>query len=106
QILVPDLGGHMQFAARDAACGDRSADLLLIGVHLGGVEVAIAERQRALDRCAANIALHAESAEAEPRHADALGVEIIHGNSLKPLRRHAHGEAEKRALLWDRFEDG
>ena len=77
----------MQLAARNAARCDRSTNLLLIGVHLRGVEMAIAERQRTLDCGAADIALHAEGAEAEPRHADALGVESVHENSLDAVMR-------------------
>jgi hypothetical protein len=100
EIFVPDLCRHMQLVARDAACGNRSADLLLIGVHLRGVEMAIAERKRALDRGAAGIALHAEGAEAEPRHSDALGFESVHGNSLKLLHRHAQDEATRVVMGW------
>ncbi len=72
QILVPDLCGDVQLAARHLGSADGRTDRLLVGVHLGGVDVAIAERQRAVDRRTAFIALHAEGAEAELGHADAL----------------------------------
>ena len=81
EIFVPDLGGDVQILARDAGRRDRGADGLLVGVHFGGVDMAIAERQRAFDRRAADVALHAKGAEPEPRQADALGLQIFHGNS-------------------------
>ena len=83
EVFVPDLGGDMQILARDAGGRDRGADRLLIGVHFRGVDVAIAERERAFDRGAADIALHAEGAESEPGQADALGLQLVHRCSLK-----------------------
>ena len=81
QIFVPDLGGDVQILARDAGSGDGGADGFLIGVHFRGVDVAIAETERAFDRRAADIALHAKRAEPEPRQADALGFERFHDGS-------------------------
>ncbi|MGY3280007.1 hypothetical protein ACVJ5M_007604 [Bradyrhizobium sp. S3.7.6] len=78
EILVPDLGRDMQLAARQPGRGERGTDRFFVGVHLGGVDVAIADRQCALDRRAAGIALHAESAKAELGHADALCLQMIH----------------------------
>jgi hypothetical protein len=71
----------MQIAARDARRGDRRADGLFVAVHLRGVDMPVAERERALDRRPAGIALHAKGAEPEPRQADALGLQIFHGGS-------------------------
>ena len=81
QIFVPDLGGDMQVLARDAGGCDRGADGLLIAIHLGGVEMPVAQRQRALDRRAAGIALHAKGAEAELGQADTLGLQVFHDGS-------------------------
>ena len=69
----------MQIAARDPGCRNRGADRLLIAIHLGGVDVPVAERKRAFDRRAAGLALHAEGAEPKARQADALGLQIFHG---------------------------
>ena len=89
QIFVPDLGGDMQILAGDAGGGDRGANGLLVAVHLGGVEMPVAQRQRALDRRAAGIALHAKGAEPEPGQADALGLQMFHDDSgrTRPRRR-------------------
>ena len=50
EVLVPDLGRDVQILARHTGGGDRGADRVLVGVHLRGVDVAIAERKRAFDR--------------------------------------------------------
>ena len=81
QILVPDLCGDVQIVAGDARGRERGADRLLVAVHFGGVDMAVAEPQRAFDRGAAGIALHAEGAEPEPGQADALGLQIFHDGS-------------------------
>ena len=86
EILVPDLGGDVELAAGDGGSRDRGSDRLLIAVHFGGVDMAIAERQRALDRRAAGVALHAEGAEPEPRQADALGLQMVHDSSSRCTR--------------------
>lgn len=79
EVLVPDFCRDVQFATRQAGGGKGGADRLFVGVHLGGIDVAIADRERALDSGAAGIALHAEGAEAEFGHADALCLQMIHG---------------------------
>jgi hypothetical protein len=43
----------------------------------------VAETERAFDRRAAGIALHAKGAEPKPRQADALGLQMFHDDSLK-----------------------
>src|SRR3954454_3426686 len=83
KVFVPDFCGDMQILARDVGGGNRGADRLLIAIHFRGVDMAIAQRQRALDRGAAGIALHAEGAEPESRQADALGLQMIHEFPLK-----------------------
>ena len=68
----------MQVAARQCGRRERRADRLFIGVHLRGVDMAIADRQRGLDGRAAGIALQAEGSEAELGHVDALRFQIVH----------------------------
>ena len=65
-------------ATRDAGTGDGGPDGLLVAVHFSGVDMPVAERQRAFDRRAAGITLHAKGAEPEPRQADALGLQMFH----------------------------
>ena len=81
EIFVPDLGGDVQILPRDAGGCDRSSNGFFVAVHFSGVDMAIAERQRAFDRRAAGIALQAKGAEPEPRQADALGLQIFHDGS-------------------------
>jgi hypothetical protein len=81
QILVPDLCGDVQIGAGHFRGRQGRADRLLIGVHFSGVEVAVAQIKRALDRRAAGIALHAEGAEPELGQADALSFDSFHGDS-------------------------
>ncbi len=83
QVLVPDFGGDMQVLAGNTGGGNRGTDGLLIAIHLGGVEMPVAQRQPALDRRAAGIALHAKGAEPELRQADTLGLQMFHDGSRK-----------------------
>jgi len=83
EVLVPDFCGHVKVIARDGGGRDRSTDRLLIVVHFGGVDMAIAERQRTLDRRATGVTPQAEGAEPEPRQADALGLQMVHERSSK-----------------------
>ena len=69
----------MQILAGDAGRGDRGADRVLVAVHFRGVDMPVAETERAFDRRAAGIALQAKGAEPEPRQADALGLQMFHG---------------------------
>ena len=78
QVLVPDFCRDMKIAARDAGGRDGRADRLLVAVHFRGVDVPVAEPERALHRRAAGIALHAKGAETELGHADALCLQIVH----------------------------
>src|SRR5882757_8222469 len=75
---MPDLGGDEELAARDVRGGNRSADGILVFVHGGRVEMAIAERERAFDDRLAAAARHAERAKAEARDADAASDDRIH----------------------------
>src|SRR5262249_36312507 len=86
EVLMPDFCGDMQFAPRKAGGGNGRADGVLIAVHFRGVDVPVAQGQCALDRRAAGLALHAKSAEPEPRQADALCVKAFHENSPKERR--------------------
>ena len=85
----------MQFAARHAGTGERRADRFLVAVHLGGVDMAVAERQRALHRGTAGIALQPEGAEPEFRHGDALGLDGFHGCSKRRCDRGRRPEIAK-----------
>ena len=49
-LRVPELGGDEDLLARDPGGGDRGADAGLVAVGGGGVDVAVAGRQRLLDR--------------------------------------------------------
>ena len=53
QVVPPDLGGDVDIAALHAGGGQRRAHRVLVAVHLRGVDVAIAARQRPLHRIGA-----------------------------------------------------
>src|ERR1700730_1213148 len=78
EVFVPDLCRDMQLLAREARCRNGGTDGLLVAVHFRGVDMAVAKAERTFDRRATNIALHAKSAEPEPRQADALGLQMFH----------------------------
>src|SRR6185437_2426482 len=82
EVFIPDLGGDVEVLARDARGGDRLTDSVLVAVHFRGVDVPVAETERALDRRTADVALHAVGPEPEARQADALGLQIVHDGSL------------------------
>ncbi len=65
EVGGPDLGGHEQLFARDAALGDGLADLRFVLVDLRSVDVAIAEFEAHLHRVDDLLILEAEGAEAE-----------------------------------------
>src|SRR5258708_13414824 len=73
----------MQVLAGGLWSCDRLTYGLRVAVHLGGVDMPVAEPQRALDRGAAGIALHAKGAEPELGQADALGLQMFHLILLK-----------------------
>ncbi len=91
QIFVPHLGGDMQIPTGNARSLDAGTHFGLIAIHFGGVDVAIAEPDGACHAGDATLARELESAEAELRHANALGVQIVHVNSSmwrnRPRRR-------------------
>src|SRR6185312_10820150 len=100
EILVPDLCRDVQFAPLHARGGNRRADRVFIGIHFRSVDMAVAERKRALDCRAADIALHAIGAEPEPRQADALGLQGLHGSLLDVPHRLARTKPQKRIVVW------
>jgi hypothetical protein len=64
--------------------------------------MAIAQRERAFDRGAADIALHAIGAEPEPRQPNALDLKSFHAYSLKsaPPCGLLPTASENALLLW------
>jgi hypothetical protein len=70
--VVAQLAGHEDLAAVQAGPPDRLADLLLVAVPLGRVDVPVAGLQRGADRGLGVLRLDQEDAEAELR--DLLAV--------------------------------
>jgi hypothetical protein len=81
EVFVPDFGGDVQILACDARCCDGGADGVFVAIHFRGVDVPIAETQRAFARRAAGLALHAKGAEPKRRQADAVGLQMFHDDS-------------------------
>jgi len=71
----------VQILAGDAGSGDGGTNAIFVAIHFRGVDVAIAEAERAFDRGATDVVLHAKGAEPKPRQADALGLQIFHDDS-------------------------
>jgi hypothetical protein len=81
-VARPHLGRQEDVVARHARAPEPCADLRLVEVALRGVEVAVAERQRALDRLDARLTAQLPGPEAEDRDAAAVVVDALHGDSL------------------------
>jgi hypothetical protein len=82
-LLDPELGGHEQFAALDAATGDSSADGFLVLVGGGSVERAVAGGKCVRHRLLGLLGGDLVDAEAEDRHLHA----VVQGH-LGDLARH------------------
>jgi hypothetical protein len=65
---VVELARDVDVRAVDAGAGDAVADARLVAVHLGGVDVAVADGERALDRLWRLLRRDLEDAEAELRN--------------------------------------
>jgi hypothetical protein len=79
-VLDPQLGGDEQLVPRDAAGGDGPADGLLVVVGLGGVEVAVADREGVADRLLGLVGRDLEDPEPQDRHLHA----IVEGHEAHP----------------------
>ena len=94
---VPELGGDEDLVAGDARGGDRRPDALLVAVGGGGVDVAVAGRERFLDHLLGLLGRDLEDAEPELGDLDAV-VQRQGGNRstvMRPLgvrRREPEGE--------------
>jgi len=82
QMGLPDLGGDEDLVALDARCAQAVAHLALVVVHLGGVDMAIAEPQRLLDHARAGAPAHLPGPEPDRRYLGALGLDEDHGGFL------------------------
>jgi hypothetical protein len=91
-VLDPELGGHEQLVAGNAAGGDRAADGLLVAVGGGGVQRAVAGGQRVADDLLGLLGGDLVDAEAEDGHLHAV-VECESGD----LVRHPIHDAPARA---------
>ena len=71
-VADPELGRDEHLGAVDAGAADRLADLALVAVGGGGVDQAVAGRDRGLDGADRLLRRALEDAEAEHRHLDAV----------------------------------
>src|SRR6516165_8761997 len=92
---LPHLGGDEHVAAPEARGAQRLADLALVVVHLGGVDVAVAEAERLLDRARAGAPAQVPGAEPDRGNLRTVRLDVHHGAILPvttapsavPLRR-------------------
>src|SRR5258705_6669559 len=99
KLVMADLGGDKELVAVHAGPRDGRADGGLVVVHRSGVDMSVAERDRALDDRLGTGSRHPEGAEAEARNRDTLCRDRFHdvflcevsyrrGAAIKsPLRR-------------------
>src|SRR6185295_4968017 len=74
----PDLGGDEDLAALHAGGAQPLPDLAFVVVHLGGVDMAIAQPQRLLDHARAGLAAQVPGAETDERNLCAVGLDGLH----------------------------
>ena len=68
EMTGPDFGGDEHVAALDAGRAQTFTDFALVVIHLGGVDVPVAEPQRLLDDARAGAAAQFPGAEADQRN--------------------------------------
>src|SRR5258708_18595207 len=78
KLVMPDLGGDKELVAVHAGRRDGRADGGLVVVHRSGVDMSVAERDRALDDRLGTGSRHPEGAEAEARNRDTLCRDRFH----------------------------
>lgn len=79
RVARRQLGGDEHLGPVQAAVGDGAADLFLVPVHGGGIDVPVADLQGVPDGLVGNLALHLPGAKADHRHRDAA-AQVHHGN--------------------------
>jgi len=87
---VVQLAGHEDLVAGQAGGADRLADALLVAVHLGGVEVPVADVQRLGHRLQGVLRRHLEDAEPELRDGRAV-IQGQGGNRVCHTSRNGRG---------------
>ena len=87
-VLVPQLGGHEDLLARDAAAGDGPAHALLVAVDHGGVDVPVAGRQGLAHHVLGDVGVDLPDAVAELRD----GAAVVQGQG--------RGEGHRCCLSW------
>ena len=67
-VRIVELAGDEDLVARQAAVGDRGSDLGFVAVHLGGIDVPVADLQRVADRTIGVLGPHLVGAIPELRN--------------------------------------
>jgi hypothetical protein len=65
EVVDPDLGGQEDLVARHAGGRQGRADVLLVAIGLGGVDVAVAQLQRPFDQRLGGAVVQLPSAQAD-----------------------------------------
>ena len=82
-VLHPQLGGHEQLIAWDAAAVQGASDGLFVLIRRGGVDVPVAGVQRLADDRLGVVGGHLEDAESQDRDLDSVVQrDGVHGSSL------------------------
>src|ERR1700733_5070589 len=77
-MVAPDFGGDEHRVALDARRAQALADLALVAIHLGGIDMAVAEAQGLLDDARTGALAQVPGTEADRRNPRAVGGDIGH----------------------------
>ena len=67
QLVVPDFGGQENFPARNTTGGNAITNFRFVSIHLGSIDMAVAQGQSALDGITGVVALEPERSHADLR---------------------------------------
>jgi hypothetical protein len=102
EVARRELGGEEDLAARDAGLADRAPDLLLVAVHLRGIDVPVPELERLPHGVVAGAPIELPGAEAQRRHARSLDLEVFH-RALPFAAANLRRNAASPHSLWHRL---
>src|SRR3954451_14832604 len=100
-VAVVELAGHEDVVAVDARRPNRLADLLLVAVHLGGVDVSVADLEGRQCRLLGAFRLDLEDTETQLGDLDTVVQrDVWYGGHATPSRRLVEGTVPSRTVLY------
>ena len=93
EMIGPNFGRDKNFAALDAGRAQALADIALVVIHLGGVDMPVAEAQRLLDDARAGAAAQFPGAKPDQRNVCAIRRDAWDGSEFAHRTRAGSGKA-------------